>query len=86
MPPKGWNSFEYSNPKFDELTDKAQRSTDQKERAELYAQALELVSKDAVIVPVYNSLETIATSTAVKGFKIHPIDYYLWLGKVSLDK
>ncbi len=86
MPPKGWNSFEYSNPKFDELTDRAQRSTDQKERAELYAQALELVSKDAVIVPVYNSLETIATSTGVKGFKIHPIDYYLWLGKVSLDK
>ena len=86
IPPKGWNSAEYSNARFDELADKAMRSTNQQERQQLYGEMLEIVSKDAVIVPVYNSRETIVTSAAVKNFKIHPIDYYLWLGKTSLEK
>ncbi len=41
-------------------------------------------STDAVIVPVYNSKETILTSSKLTGFAQHPIDYYLWLGKAQL--
>ncbi|MCC9078681.1 ABC transporter substrate-binding protein [Litorilinea aerophila] len=84
IPPAGWNSFEYKNPTFDELVAKAGTSTDQEERAQLYAEALKILAADAVVVPVFNTKETIVTSANVQGFAIHPIDYYLWLGEVSL--
>ena len=84
FPPVGWNSTEYSNPEFDELVAAAGASTDQAERAELYGQAQEILARDAVVVPVYNSKEIIVTSSKVSGFVQHPIDYYLWLGGTSL--
>lgn len=84
IPPAGWNSHEYQNPEFDEIVAAAGKSTDQEERAELYAQALDILARDAVIVPVYNSKETILTSSRLTGFAQHPIDYYLWLGKAQL--
>ncbi|MCB0109588.1 MAG: hypothetical protein KDE53_26885, partial [Caldilineaceae bacterium] len=84
LPPDGWNSFEYQNPAFDELVAQAGASTDQDERAALYAEALDIVTADAVEVPVFNTKETIITSSNVQGFAQHPIDYYLWLGTTSL--
>ncbi|HRW07758.1 MAG TPA: ABC transporter substrate-binding protein [Caldilineaceae bacterium] len=84
LPPDGWNSFEYQNPAFDELIAQAGSSTDQDERAALYAEALDIVTADAVEVPVFNTKETIITSANVQGFAQHPIDYYLWLGTTSL--
>lgn len=84
FPPAGWNSAEYANPEFDELVAAAGKSTDQAERAELYGQAQEILARDAVIVPVYNSKEIIVTSSKLSGFVQHPIDYYLWLGTTSL--
>lgn len=85
FPPDGWNSFQYSNPEFDALVAEASVGTDPTERQDLYAQALEIVARDAVVVPVYNSKEVILTSAAVTGFTQHPIDYYLWLGATSLE-
>ncbi len=61
-------------------------STDPDERLGLYAQALDIVARDAVEVPVFNTKETILTSSNVEGFKQHPIDYYLWLGTTSLEQ
>jgi peptide/nickel transport system substrate-binding protein len=84
IPPNGWNSFEYQNPAFDELVAKAGTSTDQEERAGLYAEALQILAEDAVQVSVFNTKETIITSASVQGFAQHPIDYYLWLGTTSL--
>ena len=86
LPPDGWNSFEYQNSDFDALVATAGTSTDQDERAGLYAQALEILAQDAVVVPVFNTKETILTSANVSGFKQHPIDYYLWLGTTSLSE
>ncbi len=37
-------------------------------------------------VPIYNSKEIIVTSSKVKGFAIHPIDYFLWLSKTGLER
>ena len=39
-----------------------------------------------MVVPVFNTKETIVTSANVSGFKQHPIDYYLWLGTTSLSE
>lgn len=86
VPPTGWNSFNYDNPEVDELVDQAQRSTDPDEREELYSQILDILVEDAVWVPIYNTIETIVTGADVKGFEIHPIDYYLWLHNVWLDR
>jgi len=86
LPPEGWNSHHYANPEFDDLAHQAQISTDQDERKELYGQMLDILAEDAVWVPVYNSVESVITGDYVKGFVIHPIDYYLWLDKVSIDK
>jgi peptide/nickel transport system substrate-binding protein len=86
IPPDGWNSFEYQNEAFDELVATAGTSTDQEERAALYAEALEILAQDAVIVPVFNTKETIVTTGDVSGFVQHPIDYYLWLGTTSLSQ
>ena len=49
------NASHYSNPKVDELLDKALASTDQEERAEYYSQATEIVVKDAPGIWVYNT-------------------------------
>lgn len=84
IPPTGWNSFEYQNPEFDELVAQAGTTTDPDERAGLYAQALQILAEDMPVVPIYNSKEVIVASADVQGFAIHPIDYYLWLGSVSL--
>lgn len=84
FPPNGWNSMQYCNQTFDELVAQAGASTDQEERAQLYAQALQILAEDAVVVPVYNTKETIVTSADVQGFDQHPIDYYLWLDNVTL--
>jgi peptide/nickel transport system substrate-binding protein len=86
FPPNGWNSMEYCSEEFDALVLQARTSTDQEERAQLYAQALEILAQDAVVVPVYNTKETIVTSANVQGFEQHPIDYYLWLDGVTLSE
>ncbi|HMM43951.1 MAG TPA: hypothetical protein PKA95_18805, partial [Thermomicrobiales bacterium] len=85
-PPAGWNSHHYTNPEFDDLAHQAQVSTDQDERTNLYGQMLDILGEDAVWAPIYNSVESVITGNYVKGFEIHPIDYYLWLDTVSLDK
>lgn len=84
IPPDGWNFMNYQNSELDELLAQAGTSTDMAERTDLYAQALTILAEDAVVVPVFNTKETIITSSNVAGFSQHPIDYYLWLGTTSL--
>lgn len=86
VPPAGWNSHQYSSEEFDELAIQAQQSTDPEERKELYAQMQEMLAEQAIWVPIYNSKEIVITADYVKGFELHPIDYYLWLHNVWLDQ
>ncbi len=84
FPPNGWNSMQFCNEEVDALLAQARTSTDMAERQELYAQAMEILAENAVVVPVFNTKETIVTTADVQGFVQHPIDYFLWLGSVSL--
>lgn len=86
LPPGGWNSYNYANERVDELAALAAASTDQDERLRLYGEMQEILAADAPWVPVYNSKEVIVTDARVKGFTIHPIDYFLWFHKTWLDK
>jgi peptide/nickel transport system substrate-binding protein len=68
----GFNSGYYSNPEVDELLAKARTSTDQAERAELYAKVQEIVHEDAPWLFVANWVQNAVTTAAVQGFKLQP--------------
>ncbi|MCJ8518730.1 peptide/nickel transport system substrate-binding protein [Pseudorhizobium tarimense] len=68
----GFNSGYYSNPELDQLLERARRSTDQSERAELYAQVQEIVHDDAPWLFVANWKQNAVTTAAVEGFELEP--------------
>ncbi len=73
LPDKGgFNSGYYSNPKVDELLEKARSSTDQSERGKLYGEVQRIVHDDAPWLFVANWKQNAVTTAAVKGFKLQP--------------
>jgi len=68
----GFNSGYYSNPKVDELLNKARSSTDQAERAKLYQEMQEIVQEDAPWVFVANWKQNAVTSNKVSNFSLQP--------------
>ncbi|MCX2721759.1 ABC transporter substrate-binding protein [Roseibium salinum] len=83
MPDKGgFNSGYYSNPKVDELLEKAREATDQGERAELYKEMQEIVHEDAPWVFVANWKQNAVTKASVEGFKLQP-SFFLMLQNVK---
>ena len=86
MPPTGWNTSRYANARVDTLVEQARRSLNQSEREKLYAEVQDIVAKEMVWIPVYTTKEIIVTRAAVKGFRIHPVEYNLGLWKTWVDK
>ncbi|WP_428688089.1 ABC transporter substrate-binding protein [Roseibium sp.] len=83
MPDKGgFNSGYYSNPKVDELLEKAREVTDQAERAKLYKQMQEIVQEDAPWVFVANWKQNAVTKASVENFKLQP-SFFLMLQDVK---
>lgn len=62
----------YQNDKVDELLDAAKRAIDQDERADLYAQAQELISEDSPMVTLVHSTPVMATTSNVQNYVPHP--------------
>ena len=62
------------------------RSMNQAEREKLYGETQDILAKEMVWIPVYNTKEIVVTRASVKGFTVHPVEYNLWLGKTWLDK
>jgi peptide/nickel transport system substrate-binding protein len=86
IPPTGWNNYRYANPRLDALVEQARRSLNQGERERLYGEAQEILAREMVQIPVYNTKETMLTRAAVKGFVPHPVEYNLGLWKTWLDR
>jgi peptide/nickel transport system substrate-binding protein len=83
MPDKGgFNSGYYSNPKVDELLEKAREVTDQDERAALYKEMQEIVQEDAPWVFVANWKQNAVTKASVEDFKLQP-SFFLMLQDVK---
>jgi peptide/nickel transport system substrate-binding protein len=82
--PPGFNSGYYSNPKVDELIDKATLTSDAAEREKYYAEAQKLISEDAPWIFIDHAKQTAAHSSNVKGFNLHP-SHVFNLNKVSKD-
>jgi peptide/nickel transport system substrate-binding protein len=72
-------SLNYNNPKFDELVTKARISLDEKERAELYKQADEIVTRnDYAVIPLYNQKSYFLAKPYVKNMKIGNLIYHFF--------
>lgn len=83
LPDKGgFNSGYYENPKLDEILEKARTSTDQAERAKLYAEVQQIVHDDAPWLFVANWKQNAVTRANVEGFKLQP-SFLLNLKNVS---
>ncbi len=79
------NNCAYTNPKVDELLDKARVSSDQNERKSAYQEAQKLILEDAGYLFMYHTVATQATSPKVQGFLLMP-DNIIRLATVSLNK
>ena len=86
VPPTGWNTSRYSNPRVDALVEQARRSLSPPERERLYGEVQDILVKEMVWIPVYNTKEIVVTRAHVKGFAVHPVEYNLDLGKTWLDR
>lgn len=86
VPPAGWNTSRYANPRVDTLLEQARRSLDQAERERLYGEVQDVLARDMVWIPIYNTKEIVVTRAHVKGFVVHPVEYNLGLWTVWLDR
>jgi ABC-type transport system substrate-binding protein len=86
FPPAGWNTSRYVNAKIDGLVEQGRRSLNQAEREKLYGEAQDILAKEMVWIPIYNTKEIVAARALVKGFTAHPVEYFLPLGKVWVDR
>jgi len=78
----GFNSGYYSNSKVDALLEKARRTTNQAERAQLYKKMQVIVHNDAPWLFVANWKQNAVASVRVKGLKLQP-SFLLLLDSVS---
>ena len=72
VPPTGWNTSRYANPKVDALVEQARRSLNQTEREKLYGEVQDILAKEMVWIPVYTTKEIVVTRASVKGFTDPP--------------
>lgn len=72
--PNGNNRGFYRNDEVDALLDEARVTTDQDARAELYAEAMEIIWDDAPWIFLYNQGQVNANRTYVEGLIHHPLE------------
>lgn len=84
-PPNGFNYVMYADEELDAWLEEARATTDPSAREQIYLQVQEQLLEDAVWIPLFNTLEVVVTSKNVQGFKVHPVDYYLWMSSVRLS-
>lgn len=71
--PNGANLTAYCNPELDELLVQGMATTDEAERAEIYADAQRLVNAEVPILVMYSPNMLAATSDRLGGFDLAPI-------------
>ena len=77
----GWNNAE-----FDDLVRRGRSTVDDAERADLYAQAQQLMFRDLpYIIPIYEDVLT-ASRDDVENWIVHPINRYFYVEDVWLNR
>ncbi len=68
----------YANPELDRLLDQGLIETDPATRVDLYKQAQQIISRDAVIIPIYVFPYTVAAAKTVKDLRFDALAYPLF--------
>lgn len=76
MPPNGWNTMFYSNPKVDELRVAINQEVDNQARMELAAEVQSVIMEDAPWAPIYSYVQVTAYDDALSGIEYLPTDVY----------
>ncbi len=76
----------WSNAEFDDLVQRGRSTVDDAERADLYAQAQQLMFRDLpYIIPIYEDVLT-ASRDDVENWIVHPINRYFYIEDVWLNR
>lgn len=67
-----YNTFNYADPKMDNLLDKAAATMDPEKRRQVYEEAERLIIDEVLQVPIYHEIVVFATSDKVKNFRGYP--------------
>ena len=80
------NTAKYKNEKVDDLLLKAQQANSMDERVRLYKEAQALIMDDAPWIFVNHTKQVRATSAKVKGLQLNPLQMFLDMEKVYIEK
>jgi peptide/nickel transport system substrate-binding protein len=81
-----FNRAKYQVPEVDQMLEEAAATTDTAKRAELYAKIQQRVLKDAVVVPLVDTITHNAKRAEVQGDTIDALASYVWLYDVQIKK
>jgi peptide/nickel transport system substrate-binding protein len=81
-----FNRAKYQVPEVDKLLEDAAGSTDASKRADIYKQIQQRVLKDAVVVPLVDTLVYDAKRAEVQGEVLDALASYVWLYDVQIKK
>jgi peptide/nickel transport system substrate-binding protein len=71
------NRARYSNPEFDKLCEEERKEMDPNKRLKLLQKGIKMLVDDAPLIYSFTRESIIAHYKKVKGFKLHPNDYYM---------
>ena len=81
-----FNRAKYQVPEVDKMLEEAAATNDLAKRAELYAQIQQRVLKDAVVVPLVDTVVHNAKRAEVTGDVLDSLASYVWLYDVQIKK
>jgi peptide/nickel transport system substrate-binding protein len=81
-----FNRARYQVPEVDSMLDEAAGLTDASKRADIYKQVQQRVLKDAVVVPLVDTLVYDAKRAEVQGETLDALASYVWLYDVQIKK
>ncbi len=71
IPPAGYNRGYYSNPKVDDLIDRATTALDEATRRRLYGEAQKQIAEDAPLIPLWNRTNVVVSQRSLSGVKLN---------------
>jgi len=83
---EAFNRARYQVPEVDKMLEDAAATTDSAKRTQLYAQIQQRVLKDAVVVPLVDTVTHNAKRAEVQGDYLDALASYVWLYDVQIKK
>jgi len=72
LPPNGANRGGYFNPELDRLLEQARRTTERKERRQIYSQVQKIISQDLPYISLWYSMDIVVCRRELAGFHLGP--------------